>query len=603
MLTAMEAGEFNGPAIRQELERVLSSAAFARSERLSGFLRFVVERRLEGRNSELKESLIAIEVFGRKPDYDPKLDSIVRTEAGRLRARLIEYYAGEGSSDPVVIELPKGGYTPVFRQVKARRGKLESPSGRLWSKLAVAALLVVLAAAAWWLLQRKTEPIVIAVLPLENLSHDSSNDYFGDGLTDEIIRTLSVIEGLVVRSRSSSFAFKGKPRNAREVGRQLEANYILEGSVLRSGQKLRFNVQLVRVRDDFPLWSLKFDREVTDVFAIQDEISRAIVNHLRLKLGRGRRRYETNVEAYDLYLRARALTPVWRPSDLRQAIELFEQVIAQDPAFAPAYAGLPGAYRRLAALLDIEPIEAGPKMRAAAEKAIQLDPLLGEAHDALGLACTWDLQWDQAEKSFRRAIELDPNRSTSYVDFAIPLLMVLGRFEEALRQLAIAQKTDPLSAEVQWALAHVLIAAGRYDEAADHGQRGLSLDPNYLLMRGALGRARFFQGRTEEAIRLLEEEAIRLASQRNSQIAYMYARSGRREEAEKVVAAAGAGFPNFQVFMYAGLGDKDGTFEALDRMVARKDWRVHIYLVFPELALLRGDPRLKAFRQKIGLPE
>src|SRR5262245_39424281 len=210
MLTTMEREEFNGQAIRQQLERVLSSAAFARSERLSGFLRFVVERRLDGRDSELKESLIAIEVFGRKPDYDPKLDSIVRTEAGRLRARLIEYYAGVGSSDPLVIELPKGGYKPVFRLVKAKRGKLESASGRLWSKLAVAAVLVVLAAAAWWLLQRKTDPIVIVVLPLENLNHDSSNDYFGDGLTDEIIRNLSVIEGLAVRSRTSSFAFKGK---------------------------------------------------------------------------------------------------------------------------------------------------------------------------------------------------------------------------------------------------------------------------------------------------------------------------------------------------------------------------------------------------------
>ena len=150
-------------------------------------------------------------------------------------------------------------------------------------------------------------PISIAVLPLENTSHDPANDYFADGLTDELIRNLSIIDGLAVRSRTSSFGLKDKPRNIHDAGRQLQADYILEGSVLRAGQRLRIDVQLVRVRDDFPMWSGRFDRELTDVFAIQDEIALGIVNNLRLKLGGGRRRYETSLEAYDLYLRARAL--------------------------------------------------------------------------------------------------------------------------------------------------------------------------------------------------------------------------------------------------------------------------------------------------------
>src|SRR5262249_49474469 len=148
-------------------------------------------------------------------------------------------------------------------------------------------------------------PIPIAVLPLINLNQDPANDYFADGLTGEIIRNLSIIDGLAVRSQTSSFAFKAKPQSARDAGRQLGADYLVEGSVLRSGPQLRINAQLVRVRDDFPLWSAKYDRESTDIFAIQDEISRGIVNSLRLKLGRGRRRYETSAEAYDLYLRAR----------------------------------------------------------------------------------------------------------------------------------------------------------------------------------------------------------------------------------------------------------------------------------------------------------
>jgi len=292
-------------ATRRELERVLQSAAFARNERLSRFLRFVVERQLEGKGRELKESMIAIEIYGRRPDYDPKRDPIVRTEAGRLRARLNEYYFGEGKKDPVVIELPKGGYMPAFHQtepagVPVRKMPRAAP---LWLAAGGIGVVILIAALSWWTVQRSNTPISIAVMPLNNLSQDPANDYIADGLTVEIIRNLSVMDGLAVRSETSSFAFKGKPRNIREAGKQLVADYILEGSVLREGQQLRIHAQLVRVRDDSPLWSSRFDREVTDIFAIQDEVSRGIVNSLRLTLGRGRRRYGTSTEAYNLYLR------------------------------------------------------------------------------------------------------------------------------------------------------------------------------------------------------------------------------------------------------------------------------------------------------------
>ena len=258
---------------RREMERVLESPGFARNERLSRFLRFVVERHLEGRDHELKESVIAIEIFGRRPDYNPKQDAIVRTEAGRLRARLDEYYIGEGRGDALVIELPKGGYTPVFRQPEAAPRAVISGTRR-WLTVALASLLLVLAASGWWWRRHRSAPVPIAVLPLNNLSQDAANDYFADGLTGEIIRNLSIIDGLTVRSQTSSFVFKGKPRNVREAGKQLAADYILEGSVLRAGQKLRINVQFIRVRDDFPLWTGKYDQELTDVFAIQDEMSR-----------------------------------------------------------------------------------------------------------------------------------------------------------------------------------------------------------------------------------------------------------------------------------------------------------------------------------------
>src|SRR6516225_2007384 len=310
----MSAVESDGHTVRRQLERVLESEGFASNDRLSGFLRFVVERHLEGRHHELKESVIANEVFGRRPDYSPKRDPVVRTEAQRLRARLSEYYMGEGRGDALVIEVPKGGYTPVFRQTEEQPATVATKvnagpmrlSLRHWLTIALACFAVLLAVLGWWRFRPPNAAIPIAVLPLNNVSESSTNDYFADGLTYEIIRNLSIIDGLAVRSQTSSFTFKGKPQNVREAGKQLAADYILEGSVLHSGQQLRINAQLIRVRDDFPLWSQQYGREMKDIFSIQDEISRGIVNSLRLKLGRGRRRYETSVEAYDLYLRGRA---------------------------------------------------------------------------------------------------------------------------------------------------------------------------------------------------------------------------------------------------------------------------------------------------------
>jgi TolB-like protein/Flp pilus assembly protein TadD len=589
----MAIGPHNGQSFREELERVLSSACFARSERTSKLLRFLVERQLEGRENELKESVIGVEFFGRKPDYDPKVDSTVRTEAVRLRARLSKYYSTEGSQNPIVIHLPKGGYVPSFRQPEPALERQRTGPRRRWLTAGLAGFAVIAAAIGARLVLHKDAPIPVGVLPLVNLSRDPGNDYFADGLTDEIIRNLSIIDGLAVRSQTSSFAFKGKPRNLREAGRQLGADYILEGSVLRAGQQLRINAQLVRVRDDLPLWSGRFDRELTDVFAIQDEISRGIVNGLRLKLGRGRRRYETSTEAYDLYLNARSLG-----ND--RGIEVFQQAIAKDPSFAPAYAGLAAAHAFRSGLFRLDPADEVPKMRAAAERAIQLDPLLAEAHDALGTAYARDGQWGQSEKSFRHAIELDPNRSETYHHFAVYLLWPLGRTGEALMQLRLAERADPLSSRIHTGLAYVLPSAGRYDEAASHGEK---MPPDTPARSAYLGRARFLQGRTAEAIQILEtafNKGVPPGSEVRGFLGYAYARTGRREEAEKMAIGTN---PFNQAVIFAGLGDKERALAAMEGGTAAGPFRVGRQLTFPELAFIRGDPRMKALRKKVGLPE
>jgi len=604
----MPAAEFDVDAARRQLERVLCSTGFSRNERLARFLRFVVEQHLEGRDREIKESVIAVEVFGRRTDHDPKQDSIVRTEATRLRARLRDYYAEEGKSDPLVIELPKGGYAPIVRQIPANSTPgtaAPAPSSRSRSLLLPIALVIVavsVVAIGMWRFERGKEPISIAVLPLSNLSQDPGNEYFADGLTDEIIRNLSIIDGLAVRSQTSSFVFKGKPRNIREAGKQLGADYILEGSVLRSGNQLRINAQLVRVHDDFPLWSGRYDRELADVVAIQDEISRGIVNSLRLKLGRGRRRYETSTEVYDLYLRAHALSLEPGGGKLKGGIGALEEVIARDPSFAPAYGDLAAAYAARSGQFQFNIPDEVSKMRDAAEKATQLDPLLAQAHYAQGMMCARDAKWKQSEKSFRRAIEIDPSRPESHSDFALFVLWPLGRIDEALRELRTAEKADPLSAGVHMGLANVLISAEQYNQAADQCEKA----PRAPLEQWLLSRARFGQGRAGEAIQILEAELNRgvpAGSQVWGELGYVYAQAGRREDAEKLAANSPSQNPFNQALIFAGLGDKDRTFEALDRALSGGPFRMGRTLTWPELAQLRGDPRVKVLRKKVGLPE
>jgi tetratricopeptide (TPR) repeat protein len=214
------------------------------------------------------------------------------------------------------------------------------------------------------------------------------------------------------------------------------------------------------VRDDFPVWSGRYDRDSADVLAIQDEISLGIVNSLRLNLGHGRRRYETSVEAYDSYLRARAMETQPRTTGMRESIAPFEQAIAQDPSFAPAYAGLAAAHAAISGFDDVNRKEDLQRMRDAVRKAIQLDPWLAEAHEALGAVEARDGEWAAAEKSFRRSIELDPNDSRAHSDFSLLLLLPLGRVEEAVRQVRTAVKIDPLSPDAQAAAADVLRFAG-----------------------------------------------------------------------------------------------------------------------------------------------
>jgi TolB-like protein len=463
----------------------------------------------------------------------------------------------------------------------------------------VLAGLVVAAAAMGWRFFHPKAPIPIAVLPLINLNQDSADDYFADGLTSEIIRNLSIIDGLATRSEASTFALKGKAPKTRDAGAQLQADYLVEGSVLRSGEQLRINVQLVRVSDDFPLWSQQYGREMKDIFSIQDEISRGIVNNLRLKLGRGRRKYETSTEAYDLYLRARALAGRAGARYYQQSVPLYEQAIAKDSSFAPAYAGLALAHETLSSNANYDITREVEQLHVAAQKAIELDPLSAESYDALGAAYARDGKWEQSEKSFLRAIELQPNRADSHYYFASRYLLPLGRLEDAIEQLRIAERNDPLSPEVHFFLGDAMADAGRDEEAVKNCEKVPELPPNPNREQCILG-ARVRLGKASEVVQFYEANQARLISsgvQVEPQVGCAYARLGRREDAKRMSKGSQ---------LFACLGDKDRVFESLDRNTEVGPIRMGYFLLRVDRwnrGLLRGDPRLKALRKKVGLPE
>ena len=452
---------------------------------------------------------------------------------------------------------------------------------------------------------------VIAVLPFENLSTEPDTGYIVDGLSDEIIRNLQVAQGLhgQVRSRASSFAFKGKRRNLRDVGEQLGANLVVEGSVLRSGNHLRVNVQLVQVDGEVLLWREQFNRELTDIFAIQDHISRAIVEKLRLTLGTGQRRYDLDIDTYLLYLKARAVLSKRGAQDAKAAGDLFQQVVERDSGFAPAYAGLAEAYGLVShqTLLPGAAEAALPLIQQAASKALTVDPLLAEGHAAMGFVHAWEYDWEDAHKSFRRAIDLNPGLTQTYLNYWTTTLLPLQRLEEAEPLLQMAMRTDPRSGIVHHELGFLKLVTGRFEEAIADYKRARELDADLPYVDQHLGRALTFAGRWWEALALWDTRKDLYGrgywkDQRGGQpwLAAAYVNAGRRADVERMAETHDE--PYRLALIHAALGNKDRTFEELNRAAETVPHRVAELLVYPEMRLLRGDPRLAALRKTLRLP-
>jgi serine/threonine protein kinase/Tfp pilus assembly protein PilF len=444
----------------------------------------------------------------------------------------------------------------------------------------------------------------IAVLPFANMSRDADDEYFSDGLAEEIINALTQVKGLKVIARTSAFAFKGKNEDVRKIAETLGVSNVLEGSVRRSGNRLRITAQLIHAADGTHLWSQRYDRDMTDVFAIQDEIGQAISEALQVRLAPRAR--TVNVEAYQLYLKGQYHREHPSPASLAKAKELFEQAFAIDPNYAPAYSGLAGYYYTLTGLAMEPTGDVAPLAKAAAEKALAIDPTNSEAHSVLGIvAAICDYDWKVAEEHYRKAMAAESVPPVVRHRYALNYLLPLGRVAESIGQCRLALETDPLSMLVHWGLAWSMYHAKQYREAIDSARRALEIDANYHLIWFALGLAQLSAGFAEEAVISLNR-VVELSPWWYIgawSLAAAYHRTGDRERSQEW--AHKLADPHSRTFgaaiFYAAAGEVDAMFEALDAAHRQREWNLVFVRNLPFFDPYRADPRWQALLRGMNL--
>ncbi len=455
----------------------------------------------------------------------------------------------------------------------------------------------------------------LAVLPLENLSGDTSQDYFADGMTDELITQLAQISSLRVISRSSVMTYKHLHKPLTEIARELDVQAVVEGSVFRSGDRVRLTAQLIRVPADENLWAQSYEGDIRDSLGLQSKVAQAIAGQIRATLSRqeqvtlGKSR-AVNPKAYEAYLKGRYYWNKRTGEGLKKAIEYFRQAIEADPSDAKAYSGLADSY---ALSGDWEygvlpPLEAFSQAKAAATQALALDDNLSEAHTSLAFALDlygWD--WNAAEKEYKRALELNPSYATAHHWYAWHLL-VLGRNDEGIFELRRAENLDPLSLIISADIAEALCVAHLYDESVKQSEKTLEMDPNFAVAHYELGQAYEQQRRHDKAI-VEFQKAIELSGHSaafDSNLAYVYAVSGRKQAAIEIIKDLEARHdqnPSADAniaLVYVGLGDHD---EAMIRLNKAYEERFNpSILLRPTFDSLRSDDRFKDLRKRIGLP-
>jgi TolB-like protein/Tfp pilus assembly protein PilF len=449
----------------------------------------------------------------------------------------------------------------------------------------------------------------IAVLPFANLSGDKDNEYFSDGVTDEIINALANVEGLRVVARTSAFSFKGKNVNVRKVAEELNVGTILEGSVRRDGNQVRVAAQLVNAADGYHLWSKSYDRELRNVFALEDELARAIVDALKPRLVRDAnlvQRTTQNTQAHDLYLKGRYLWTKRTPESLRSAMRLFEEAIALDPRYALAHSGLSDCYSLLLVYGGAPAAEVLPKAKSYALQAQQIDDTLAEVHASLATVHEHDFDWGAAEREYKRAIELRPGYATAHQWYSI-LLARLGRVAEARAEAERARQLDPNSFIINTLAGIVAFLNRNYDDAIPPLRKALALDPAWALAREWLVYTHVQRGKPEQGIALLDSAPASRRSALLAARAYALASLGNTSAAQRYLLEAekqrtiDGGSRGGLALAHIALGDSDGAFAWLAEAVDERDETIQALRVNPAWDPIRGDPRFRDLLKRMNL--
>jgi serine/threonine-protein kinase len=567
----------------EQLTRILRSETFQQADRLKRFLTFVVTEAINGRQDALKEYVIGVQVFRKEDSFDPRTDPIVRVQARRLRAKLVRYYREEGRADVLIIDLPKGGYAPLFRP-------RETP---VLIKRSVSTVLV----------SRNT----IIVERFANHSSDRDLEFFCDAVRDELIHHLAQVPGIRV------LASRG-PEAASELDEHVRgAAVIVGGTVRRAGDRLRTTVHLVDAANRCYLWSEAIDIDRSDTFETQERVARAVIKKLEpdwlSRRGGAFGAPGQNLAAQNLYLQGRYHLNQRTEDGLRKSVEFFEKALAEGAEFAPAHSGLADAYSLLAHYGVLSPAEAWTKAASAAATAVMLDDLCAEAHTSLAhVKATQDLDLKGAERGFLRAISVDPRYATAHHWYAASCLAPLGRLDEALDEMMAAHAIDPVSAIIARDLAVIHFYRRDFETALEHCDHTIELHPHF-------GPAYWMLGVIQEQRRDLDESAA--AFQRavhllpntprmHAALGRIFALTGRRKQALatlrtlEAVARRRYVSPVEFAWIHFGLGDVDRGFDWLAQACADRAFDLIAIKVDPRFDPYRGDDRFKGLIRLLG---
>jgi TolB-like protein/Flp pilus assembly protein TadD len=457
----------------------------------------------------------------------------------------------------------------------------------------------------------------IAVLPFENRSGSADTDYLSDGLADSLIYRLSQLPDLKVSPTSSVMRYKGKEEDIAQIAKDLTVNAVMSGRLVQIGDSLNISVQLIDARTNKLIWAEQYDRKMSDLLATQREIATAITQKLQLKLSgddaKGiTKKYTDSNDAYQLYLKGRYHLAKRTKDDILKGIDYFQQAIRLDPNFALAYARISDAYMSMPAYPYMAPREAYPQAKAAALRAVEIDPTLAEGHTFLGMTLSIsDWNWVEAEREFKRGIELDPNNAATHFRYGQIYLADIGEVDEAIVKVKQALELEPLDLNMGANLAWLYLFARQNDKALEQAKKIYELDPAFPVGRWMLGEAYLLNGKYAESIALNEQT---LKTNPGTQFALRnlgvaYAKTGRQRDAADVLQQYIALRKTEYVLsyrlasLYAALGDRDQAFVELERSFEEHDWQLQRIKVDPFMAPLHGDPRFMAMLKKMNLSE